>query len=379
MKLRQSVLEYIEQCKDEAFQLFVELARIPAPSGHEEKRAAFCKNWLNGQGAEGVYIDEVLNVIYPVNCAGNNSLAVYMAHSDIVFPDTGELPLSIRDGRVYCPGSGDDTANIAAMLMTMKYITEKKLKPKDGGILFIINSGEEGLGNLKGCRKIMKDYSSRISEFISFDGSNGKITNSAVGSKRFRVEITTEGGHAFSDFGNRNAIAYLASMINDLYNLRPPENGRTTYNTGTISGGTSVNTIAEQAEMMYEIRSENRNSLAEMEKHFMAAVEFYRSKDVVVNVELAGERPCMGDVDPARQQALNNRAEQAVRDHFNVEPEFKSGSTDCNIPFSIGIPSVALGCYFGKGSHTRGEYVETGSLLPGLKLAFDLVLDRFKE
>ena len=66
MQLSQEILDYVEAHREEAFQLLIELAQIPAPSNHEEKRAAFCKDWLEKQGAKGVYIDDALNVIYPV-------------------------------------------------------------------------------------------------------------------------------------------------------------------------------------------------------------------------------------------------------------------------------------------------------------------------
>ena len=52
MEINQSVLDYMEQHRQEAFDLLVELAQIPAPSNQEEKRAQFCKNWLEQQGAE---------------------------------------------------------------------------------------------------------------------------------------------------------------------------------------------------------------------------------------------------------------------------------------------------------------------------------------
>jgi len=377
MELSSHAQTYIEHQREEALKLLLELARIPGPSNHEEKRAEFCKTWLIQNGAAGTYTDSALNVIYPVNCSGRNSIVVFMAHSDVVFPDTEELPLRTENGRIYCPGIGDNSANIIALLTVIKYINENKFKPKNTGLLFVINSGEEGLGNLKGCRKIIEEYGSRITEFYAIDGSNAKITNSAVGSKRYRVEVITEGGHSFRKFGNRNAIACLASLLTSLYEIKVPEQGKTTYNVGTISGGTSVNTIAQQADMLYEIRSDSRESLATMERHFNAAIDFYRTKGITVNVELAGDRPCMGDVDPARQQALMDKAAAAVRKYFRKEPIFESGSTDCNIPFSVGIPSVALGCYFGENSHTREEYLEIESLLPGLQLAFSLVLEYF--
>jgi len=378
MHLNDDLLKYIEEHEQEAFDLLVELAQIPAPSNHEEKRAEFCKAWLEQQGAQGVYIDEALNVVYPVECSPERPYVVYMAHSDVVFPDTDKLPLKIEDGKIFCPGIGDDTANVVALLMAAKYIAHNGLKPTEDNVLLVVNSGEEGLGNLKGSRRIMQEFGSRIREFVSFDGTYGSGVVKAVGSMRYRVAVHTEGGHSYGNFGNRNAIAYLASLIDSLYAMKVPEKGKTTYNVGTISGGTSVNTIAQQAEMLYEFRSDERDSLAEMERHFMAAIEYYRAKGVTVDVELLGERPCSGDVDAEREKALMKRASAAALKHYGVEMDYRVGSTDCNIPLSMGVPAICTGCYHGGGAHTREEWIEISSLLPGLKQAFELVLYHFE-
>lgn len=374
MTLNHNVLDYIDHHREEALELLKTIAKIPSPSNHEEKRAAFCKDWLEQQGARGVFIDDALNVVYPVGCTDSNPLVVFMAHTDVVFPDTEELPVVVEDGKVKAPGAGDDTANLVALLMTAKYIAEQRLVSHERGILLVMNSGEEGLGNLKGSRKIMETYGKRIQEFYSFDGTNGTVINRSVGSKRYRVEVLTEGGHSYAKFGNRNAIAYLSSMITTLYTMVPPEGGRTTYNVGKIQGGTSVNTIAQQAEMLYEFRSDRQEGMDAMEKHFLAVVEAYRAKGISVNIETIGERPCMGNVDARAQLALAEKAAAAVKRNYKFEPLFHSGSTDCNIPLSMGIPSVCVGCYEGEGAHTRSEWVDISSLHGGLNLAFDLVL-----
>lgn len=378
MQLSQSILSYIEEHREEAFNLLVELAQIPAPSNHEEKRAEFCRKWLIVQGAEGVYIDEALNVIYPVGVTEDNPLVVFAAHSDVVFGDMDQLPLVIEDGLIKCPGVGDDTANLVMLLMAAKYIAENKFVPKECGMLLVANSGEEGLGNLKGSRQLIKDFGHRMIEFISFDCSSHDLINGAVGSKRFRVEVKTEGGHSFSNFGNKNAIAYLANMIQELYQIQVPEKGTTTYNVGTISGGTSVNTIAQQAEMLYEFRSDEKESIEIMEEKFYAIVEAYRNKGIEVNVTVVGERPCSAEVDAEKQDAMANRVNEAIQRYFGWEPHVSKASTDCNIPLAAGIPAVCTGCILGKGAHTREEYVEIESLLPGLKVAFELILHYYE-
>ena len=379
MELTSKILEEIESWQQEAYELLVELARIPAPSGQEEKRATFCKNWLEAQGAEGVYVDDALNVIYPVGATEENPLVCFAAHSDVVFPDTEPLPLKVEEGKIFCPGVGDDTANVVALMMAAKLIARKKLVPKDFGLLLVINSGEEGLGNLKGTRKLMEDFGHRIREFVAFDAHDCQGVGIAVGSRRYKIEIDTEGGHSFTAFGNRNAIAYLASLIDTLYTIKVPPMGKTTYNVGTISGGTSVNTIAQHAEMLYEFRSDERESLAIMDQHLHAAVEFYRTKGIQVTVTNVGDRPCGGDVDAEKVKAMMAWANEASSRHYGKPHTFGRGSTDCNIPLSMGIPSICVGCYDGDRSHTREEWVAIDSLLPGLKFAFDLILHNLEE
>lgn len=374
MKLTQEIVNYIEDHRQEALDLLLEFARIPAPSHHEERRAEFCKQWLEENGAEGVYIDKALNVIYPLGCDGKKDLVVFMAHSDVVFPDTEQLPLKIENGRIYCPGIGDDSANVAALLTVAKYIAQNHLKPKTCGLLLVVNSCEEGLGNLKGSKQIVADFGSRIKEFVTLDGQQRGGVNRAVGSKRYRIGIDTEGGHSYGAFGNRNAIAYLASLIDTLYTIKVPDIGKTTYNVGTISGGTSVNTIAQHAEMLYEFRSDERCALEIMEKHLSAAVEFYRCKGISVTVTLVGDRPCAAEVDEAGLQAMMDRASEAAERHYGHPITFGPGSTDCNTALAAGIPAICVGCYTGSGAHTREEYVDIDSLLPGLKFAFDLIL-----
>lgn len=350
-------------------ELLYALAPIPAPSGEEGRRAEFCLDHLKSLGAENAYIDSALNVILPYGDI-TGELRVIMAHSDVVFPDTEPLPLHIENGRVYCPGVGDDTANVVCLLTAAERILHSGRLPKKGGVLLVINSGEEGLGNLKGCREIMKNFGDRVKEFITLDSNNHTVYHKTVGSRRYEVTLRTEGGHSYKDFGRDNAIACLSELVCRLYKIEVPAIGTTTYNVGLISGGTSVNTIAQEAKMLFEFRSDEAEGLEIMQAHFdreLAATEG------ALSVRLVGERPCGGQVDPERQEALVRRAVRAVKMHFDVDVTPASGSTDCNIPASMGIPSVCVGCIDTSGAHTREEYVVIDSLAKGADMATDLL------
>lgn len=379
-ELSEKALHFIDATNSEAEQLLEDLCLIPAPSNHEEKRAEFCRNWLLEQGAEGVYIDDALNVLYPVNCEGRDDIVVFMAHTDTVFPDTEPMPFTNDGTYFYSPGVGDDTACLVNMLMSAKYVAQNKLKP-NCGILFAANSGEEGLGNLKGIRQIMKDYAGRIAAVYTFDGRYCHVVNECVGSHRYRITVTAEGGHSFGDFGNKSAIHGLSQLICNLYNQSVPqkEGTKTTFNAGVIEGGTSVNTIAQKAVMLYEYRSDCKDCLAVMKDNLKQELAKIEKAGVTVETELIGERPCTGDVDRAVHRALVEKCVAVQKKHSGGEVMCESGSTDCNIPMSLGIPAVCVGTYEGSGAHTREEKVLISSLPIGTKIAAELILDYFTE
>ena len=381
MEMTQQMKAYLADSQEELKQLIRDLCAIPAPSHHEEKRAAFCKEWFERNGGKNVYIDEALNVICPHHVTEDGPVTVFMAHTDTVFPELEPLPFVETEEAFHCPGVGDDTANLAVMMICAKYFLLNDIQPKTG-ILFVANSCEEGLGNLKGCRAIVKAYGSRMEALISFDGGSlERITNLAVGSHRYHVTLKTEGGHSFGSFGNRNAIHYLASMINTLYTVKVPKDGNstTTYNVGTISGGTSVNTIAQDASMLYEYRSNSRVCLATMKAFFENVVDTYRSMGVDVEVELVGERPCNGDIDPVKHQQLVDLAFDSIRRVTGKEPIVSptGGSTDCNIPLSVGIPAICTGVVCYTGAHTREEVLHLSSLPMGSEKCMDLLCHFF--
>lgn len=431
---------YIEAHAGELEDLVLRLARIPTPTGREERRAQFCLEWLQQNGAWEAYIDPAGNVIYEYESddteaendrrgmvqtepgmIGSNELVekkparVFMAHMDVVFPDMEELPLEEKDGFIYGPGICDNTANLAVLLMTAKYAAQ--YRPQTGGRrwIFVCDVGEEGLGNLKGVREICRSLSTgektaeaeeyqtnqkagRIEAFYAFDLTYDSYTSRAVGSLRYRILVRTKGGHSYGDFGSANAIAVLSELIHDLYRIEVPRRGKTTYNVGMITGGTSVNTIAQEAQMLYEIRSDHVQDLEEMRERFEETMERCRrkygaegvfhdrtkdeaaktcsSKDADIQMELLGERPCERGVDEKKRQQLFAQVEDVVEQVTGRRPLPVPCSTDCNIPLSMGIPSVCVGMCRGAGFHTREEYLEKASLKDGFAIGLALVLMR---
>ena len=375
---RKQIEAFAEAHREETVELVKTLTRIPAPSFREEKKAAFVLEWLRKAGAEDAYIDEAGNVVYEYPKAEGESgpAVLFMAHMDVVFPDLEPVCITEKDGKLYAPGICDDNADLANLLMGVKYVLQ--YRPElPARVIFVANVCEEGLGNLKGSRYIYEKYGAEIREFIGFDANLNHIVNLAVGSRRYRVTVHTEGGHSYTAFGNENAIYKLACIIQELYQVELPVKAKTTYNVGEITGGTSVNTIAQSASMLYEFRSEDVECLAEMEGRFTEIIERFREEGLDVEVETLGVRPCGKGVDERKQAELTARHAGIIRRFTGEEADVRTGSTDANIFLAHGIPSNVIGTGIGGQTHTREEWLEKDSLVIGQKIALASIVSSF--
>lgn len=360
--------QFSRKCIDEALDLLKAVCPIPAPSHNEDRRVDFIMDWLKDKGIEA-HVDRAKNVIIPYNDDGVRPLDVFAAHTDVVFPDTTALPMRQEGDILHCPGVADDSANFVAVLM---YALEfHRLRPETGnGVLFVCDSCEEGLGNLHGIRTLCEDYGGRMASFTSFDSILGRgIVSTAIGSERYRITVRTAGGHSFADFGSPNAIAQLSQIITKLYGQRT-DSRLTTYNVGTVEGGTSVNTIAQEASCTYEFRSSSEDSLDRMRGLFESIISSFRARNMDISVECIGTRPCSCGVDT---KALEDVAER-LSASYGLSTRRGASSTDCNIPLSLGIPSICFGLIYGEGTHKREEWADLSSYPKGLDLGWDYIL-----
>ncbi len=396
-----------EECEEEALALLRTLTMIPAYSGEEQKRAEYIKKRLSSLGAKPV-IDEAGNVICMIEGENKDEMIAFAAHTDTVFETS--IPREIRiedreDGeRWYCPGIGDDTANLVNMLMGLKYVLSTGVKPKYT-LLFAADSCEEGLGNCKGIRKVFETYGDRIKEFYTFDLYLGQVVSGAVGSHRYKISIDSEGGHSYLAFGKPNPILLLSQLIQKLAEIPLPKEGKTTHNFGMISGGTSVNTIPQHAEVLYEFRSESQSNLEQMETEFFRVIHevqksgVYTKGEAALLVDTVGIRPgsafsaadiCVQNnialegvtseemlqtMLPAEMilKKMTQQNMEVMKHWYKDEIKTEACSTDANIPLSMKIPANMIGTVAGGGAHTLEEWIEPASMKTGLCIVLDIL------
>ena len=356
---------YIIDIEQKTMKNLIELTEIEAPPFKEENRAIEFANRLKLAGIENVKIDSVGNVIgFLKGTVGDKNIAID-AHIDTVFPEGTDVKVRVKNDTLFAPGVGDDTRGLAMILTIAETIKKNDIKPIDN-ILFIGTVGEEGLGDLRGVRYLFKNNNPKIDSWISIDGGSvGRVNNQALGSYRYEVVFDGPGGHSWGAFGLVNPHHALGSGIKnfidkaDNYTSSGP---RTSYNVGIIGGGTSINSIPFKSSMQIDIRSVEPYRLDDMEEILFNSMqtalkdqnEMKRSgPDLKLTINKIGNRPS-GRVDesvPLIQRTI------AATQYMGVEPRLTIGSTNSNIPISIGVPAVTIGRGGdGSGAHSLDEW-----------------------
>ena len=376
-----------------------ELVAIPAPPFGEERRTAWMAEQFRQAGLADVHTDAIGNVFGIIGKAGSENLGdptpviLLSAHLDTVFPADTPLEPVLDDDRIEAPGACDNAAGVVGMLAIAYALVESKM-PLGATLVFVGNVGEEGEGDLRGVRYIYRHspYAGRVAAHIVLDGAGAETAvTQALGSRRYQVTITGPGGHSFTDAGTPNPILVLSLALTNLAETplqSSPDEPRITLNVGTIRGGTSVNTIPESAAATVEFRSTDLPQLVRLEVALHRAVEdavelanaaaYARpnSKDkreasLRYSIEKIGDRPAA----ELPHDSPLFEAIKAVDRHLGLRTDLRLGSTDANIPLSLGIPAVSLGAGGeGGGAHTKAEWYSAKNRELGLRRVLLLTL-----
>jgi acetylornithine deacetylase/succinyl-diaminopimelate desuccinylase-like protein len=358
----------------------LEFLAIPAPPFHEAARAAWFRDRFAELGLHNPHIDAEGNALAELSSGPSalnpGRLILLSAHLDTVFPAGTDCTPHEDGPRIHCPGASDNGAGLTALLALAAALTHAKLAPPCT-ILFAANVGEEGEGNLRGMRHLFQHspYKGRIRSAIALEGSgNSTVVDRALGSRRLRVTVSGPGGHSWADAGRPNPILALAAALVAISKLRLPSNPRTTLNCGTIAGGTSVNSIPESATADLDLRSTSALELDRIELAVLSTLT--KSIEAVDGLQFNAIR--IGDR-AAGALAANSAlftSLRAVDRHLGLATDSRIGSTDANLPLSLGVPALAIGAGgSGSGIHTLLEtYDPTGRDL-ALRRVLLLLLD----
>ncbi len=374
----------------------MELVAIPAPPFGEQARSQWLAARFAEAGLSGVRTDDAGNVLATLAAAklppeSTGPVVILSAHIDTVFPAGTPLRpvLSEVDGfcRLQAPGASDNATGVVGLLAIAHALVQSRME-LPAPLVFLGNVGEEGEGDLRGIRHLygQRTLAGRVVAHIVLDGAGcDSAVTQALGSRRYQVTISGPGGHSFTDAGTPNPIAALAAALAVLSRTPLPDEPRTTLNLGTIHGGTSVNSIPESVTASIDFRSTSAEQLLRLEAALRRAVEeAVEQCNAMVTATAAKSRGPLtfgiakiGDR-PAGALAADSpllEALRAVDRHMNLKTDLRLGSTDANLPLSLGIPALSLGAGGeGGGAHTQAEWFSSRGRDVGLKRVLLLTL-----
>jgi len=361
----------------------IRICSIPAPPFGEAERAAHLLETFRRGGLNDVRLDRAGNCVALRRGRLPKPLMVVAAHLDTVFPPGTDFSVRRSGNRLLAPGVSDDGCGLAA-LVALNGALERNRIETEGSLLFVGTVGEEGEGDLRGVRHLLTagEWANRIDAFLSIDGPGAdRITNAALGSRRYRVRFAGRGGHSWGDFGVENPVHAVGRAIARLVSYPAPHDPRTTFNVGRIEGGTGVNVIPHEATMYVDLRSASGEELRRLDAFFRRAVREaiddentnHRKNEPLLEaeVQLIGDRP--SGQTPA--DSLLVELAVAATSVVGCVPRLDQASTDSNIPISMGIPAITLGGGGASGnSHTLEEWYDPRDRDLGLKRALLVML-----
>lgn len=333
------------------------ICRIPAPTFGEHNRAHYIAARLRDLGVREVDVDELHNVTALIPSEQAGATVMLVAHIDTVFPEHTDVEPYRNGQHWHAPGIRDNSASAAILLMLPELVRRSGIQ-LSGNIRLAFSVGEEGLGNLRGIRALMKRYGQDIAAVIAVDGNLGVINHVAITVRRLEIAVRAEGGHSWADAGKPSAVHILARVAAKISEIHVPTAPRSALNIGTISGGTSVNAIAQAGQFALDIRSVERSVVEDLERQVGAIVENAGQEQVSIGVNVIGDRP--GGMIPADHALVAAILEGYAS--VGVKSVALPGSTDANIPLSLGIPAASMGVAAGGRIHTLQEFLDPKSL-----------------
>ncbi len=379
----QSARRVIRETDADTLRQMKVLVEIPAPPFGEAARGDFVLDRFREMGLSDVHRDEVGNVLGTLPHAAPDAAPVLVAaHLDTVFDEHTDVTLR-RDGERLCaPGISDNVRGLAALLAIARALTATSLRTHRP-IVLVASVGEEGVGDLRGVKHLFRPDGGwrRAAAFLAVDGAGlDRIIDRGVGSRRYHVDVSGEGGHSWSDWGIANPVHAVGNAVAELVRLRLRRSPRTVLSVTRIGGGTSVNAIPQSAWLELDMRSESEQALARLDRRVQetlhkavsAAARRRRQGTAGLNLDVRsiGQRPAGEAGDDTLVQAAI-AATRAV----GASPEHTASSTDANVPMSLGIPALCVGAGGRAGSmHTTDEWYTNEQGPEGIERALLILL-----
>jgi acetylornithine deacetylase/succinyl-diaminopimelate desuccinylase-like protein len=360
----QAANEYIEHNREAILREWIAITEVNAPSGQEQSRAKYIEGLLRNYHLDSVRFDSAGNLIAVRKGSGAGPVIVFDAHLDTVFQPGLQIKATVRDGRVYAPGIGDDTRNVEALLATIRALNDARIKTK-GDLVFVFTVEEET--TFKGVETYVAENKGKIDQYIALDGGYEGFTYAGIGINWYRHHFIGPGGHTRSRTPPYSATLPLARAIDRIYQLKVPSSPSSNLNVGMIGGAEVVNAKAADAWFTVDLRSTSNEVLADLEKQIKTILDEEAARaGMTVKTDVISKSPAA--VIPGHRESYLVRMAEAVHRVMGFEPPIgNAGSNNSSAALLAGVSSISTGAGPCDDTHSLAENCEIAPFYNGIK------------
>ena len=358
-----AAFDHIDKDRDAILHEWIAITEINAPSKHEQERARFLETLLRKHKLEIRY-DTAGNLIATRKGTAGRPVTVFDAHMDTVFQPGLKIKATVREGRVYAPGVGDDTRNIEALLATIRALDAANIKTK-GDLVFLFTTDEEA--GMSGAKQYTKDNKGKVDYYVALDGGYEGFTYAGIGINWYRHHFIGPGGHTRSRTPPYSASLPLARAISRIYELQVPTNPSSNLNIGMLGGSEVVNAKASDAWFTVDLRSTSNDVIADLDKKIAAILdEEAKRAGMTVKTDVISSSPAA--VLPGNRESRLVKMAEAVHRAMGFNPPIgNAGSNNSSAALLEGISSISTGAGPCNDSHALTENCEIEPLYKGTK------------
>jgi acetylornithine deacetylase/succinyl-diaminopimelate desuccinylase-like protein len=360
----QTAFATIERDREAILREWITITEINAPSGQEKERAAYIEKLLRKYKLSNVRYDGAGNLIAVRKGTGGGPAVVFDAHMDTVFQPGLKIKATIRDGRIYAPGIGDDSRNIEAILATIRALNEAKIKTK-GDLIFLFTVNEEP--SLGGAKFFVKENKGKFDHYVALDGGYEGFTYGAIGINWYRHHFIGPGGHTLTSAPPYSATLPLARAISRIYELPIPDNSTSRLNIGMLGGSEVVNAKAADAWFTLDLRSTDNAVITDLDKKIAAILQEEADRaGMTFKTEIISASPAAQI--PGHRNSPLVLITEAVHRAMGFDPPITpTGSNNSSVALREGISAISTGAGPCTDAHALTENCEIDPFYKGIK------------
>ena len=363
---------------DEIVNIVSELVRHDTtnPPGNEYLCKEIVTDCMNRIGMEVSYYEKEpgrTNIVGRIG-AGRKSIG-FVSHMDVVPPgeidqwNTPPFEPTILDGRIYGRGTLDDKGSFACAYSASKaFLAEHK---DFDGTIYLIAAADEELGSELGIIYLVEECGVKFDVAIIPDG--GRMDLSIYGEKGILwLELASRGiqAHGSTPELGRNAIVPLAELLAEIKSL---DLGASydqafdgwTMNVGTISGGSSTNTVPAMARATIDFRLPTGITKQQVLSKIEEKIEAVRHRSPGAELEARVLHETEPHLSDKNSVVIRSFDQAARRLGLPMNYETFGGNTVAKNLFFAGITSVVHYPGDDKLAHVPNEFVIIDELVTG--------------